>query len=253
MSHSEDVIGMIGGRDVASGPSTGGPGNGRPSDGNGGTRRIRRAVVWGQRLLYVVAAVLLAYTTWVSVDAYLFNAYQSWRLDRMVAEGQTAERLPGELSAELSGEAASASTSAPAAERDLIGRIEIPRLDLSAVIVEGVGSRALRRAVGHIPGTPLPGEAGNVGLAAHRDTYFGVLRHVRAGDRVRIVTPGGVHEYAVELTMVVEPEDTFVLEPYRVPVLTLVTCYPFDYVGPAPRRFIVQAYRVDDGGSDAAP
>ena len=129
----------------------------------------------------------------------------------------------------------------PAAD-GLIGRLEIPRLGLSALVEEGQEEQTLRRAIGHIPGTAFPGAGGNVGLAAHRDTFFRPLRHVQAGDLVRLTTPSGLFEYLVESVQVVEPDRVEVLDPPSSgEVLTLVTCYPFDFVGAAPQRYIVRA------------
>jgi len=122
-----------------------------------------------------------------------------------------------------------------------IGRIEIPRLGISAIVRQGVDDRILSRAVGHVPSTALPGEKGNVGLAAHRDSYFRNLRDVREGDTIRIVSPDGTWEYAVESTEIVRPTNIEVLDPTSHASVTLVTCYPFNYVGHAPKRFIVRA------------
>jgi len=123
----------------------------------------------------------------------------------------------------------------------LVGRIEVPRLQLSALAREGADVRTLRRAIGHIPGTALPGPTGNAGFAAHRDTFFRPLKSVRNGDEVIVTTTRGVFRYLVTGTRVVEPTDVSVLDPTAEGTLTLVTCYPFDYVGSAPQRFIVRA------------
>lgn len=123
-----------------------------------------------------------------------------------------------------------------------IGMISAPRLGLSAVVLEGTGDGVLRRAVGHFSRTALPGEPGNVALAGHRDTFFRPLARVRVGDRITVSTPYGDYDYRVVKTWVVEPTATEVLDSNGdLPSLTLVTCYPFDHVGPAPRRFIVRA------------
>lgn len=126
----------------------------------------------------------------------------------------------------------------------LIGRIEIPRLKIKAVVRSGVDNRTLKRAVGHVPNTPMPGQPGNVGLAAHRDTFFRNLKGVRNGDTIRIVTPKGAFAYEVESTQIVWPKNVEVLYPTVSNVVTLVTCYPFNYVGSAPKRFIVRAKQV---------
>jgi sortase A len=123
----------------------------------------------------------------------------------------------------------------------LIGRLEIRRLGLAAIVREGTDRRTLDLAVGHVVGSALPGERGNVCLAAHRDTFFRRLEGVRKGDSIRITTPDAVWDYTVESLSVVEPGAIDVLASTENAALTLVTCFPFGYVGPAPRRFIVSA------------
>jgi len=126
-----------------------------------------------------------------------------------------------------------------------LGRIEIPSVGVNAVILDGVEGKTLRRGVGHLPGTAYPGESGSrVVLAAHRDTFFRGLRHVNVGDTVRLVVPGLIAVYQIERTEVVKPWQTEVLLPADDDVLTLLTCFPFNYVGSAPDRFVVQARRV---------
>lgn len=109
------------------------------------------------------------------------------------------------------------------------------------MVVEGVKPRSLKLAVGHIPGTALPGEPGNVGIAGHRDTFFRGLRRIRARDTITLTMPYGSYQYSVESTQIVDPTDVQVLQASSEPILTLVTCYPFYYVGPAPMRFVVKA------------
>lgn len=128
---------------------------------------------------------------------------------------------------------------------DLLGEIQIPRVGIDTVVLEGDNTGVLRRGAGHIPGTALPNSSGgNVGIAAHRDTYFRPLRFIRPGDTILLKTPKGSYQYRVQSTRVVEPSDVGVLAHTDQPTLTLVTCYPFYYVGPAPHRFIVRAKEV---------
>jgi LPXTG-site transpeptidase (sortase) family protein len=130
-------------------------------------------------------------------------------------------------------------------EGELIGRVDIPRLKLSAAVAEGDDNATLGKAVGHLPDTPLPWQRrGNVGLAAHRDGLFRGLKNIRVDDEVRVVTPRGEYFYRVRKTRIVNPEDVWVLAPTPTPTVTLITCYPFSYVGHAPQRFIVQAELV---------
>jgi LPXTG-site transpeptidase (sortase) family protein len=132
----------------------------------------------------------------------------------------------------------------PALGSNLVGLLEIPRLGMSAPVVEGDDSNALRAAAGHLPDTPRPWEAGNSAIAAHRDGIFRPLRDIRAGDELRVRTPHGDFRYQVTSTRIVEPTDLSVLEPTDTHTLTLITCYPFNYVGSAPKRFIVRAERI---------
>lgn len=134
---------------------------------------------------------------------------------------------------------------APAAARRIdplvLGRIEIPRIGVSAMVREGVDVGTLAVAVGHVPGTARPGERGNMALAGHRDSFFRALRNIRAGDAIRIHTTERVYDYRVASTEVVGPGETRVLDPSVETVLTLVTCYPFSFLGHAPDRFVVRA------------
>jgi len=127
------------------------------------------------------------------------------------------------------------------AEGDLIGRLEIPRLRISVMVLQGVEDQTLVAGAGHVPGTPSPGSDGNVVIAAHRDTFFRTLERVVPGDRIQIDTATWRHAYIVESTEVVDPNETRVMESRGRRELTLITCYPFYFVGPAPRRFVVHA------------
>jgi sortase A len=189
---------------------------------------LNRVLTWAQRALFVCGALLLGYCGYALVDAWTFQRRESMELDRLLRDRRTtSENVP-----------------AAATEDGLIGRIEIPRLLLSAVVVEGVDKTTLRRAVGHIPGTALPGDPGNVGLAGHRDTFFRSLKNVRIKDEVQLSTLRGNFRYEVESLRVVEPENVGVLASSGENVLTLVTCYPFHYFGSAPQRWIVRARQV---------
>jgi len=131
------------------------------------------------------------------------------------------------------------------AEGEVIGEIQVPRLGLNAIVVQGDSPANLRRAVGHIPKSALPGEWGNVALAGHRDTFFRPLRAIRLGDEIQFKTAQHSLRYVVESIEVVAPNDIQVLDPSTGRDLTLLTCFPFHFVGPAPKRFIVRAHEVD--------
>ena len=137
---------------------------------------------------------------------------------------------------------------------EVIGRLEIPRLRVSTVVVEGDDPAALRFGAGHVPWTRLPAENGNVGIAAHRDTVFRQLRNIAPRDHIKFITKSGFYEFEVNSTEVVRPEDVAVLDSSNRSELTLVTCYPFSYLGPAPLRFIVHARRIPPNGfSETSP
>lgn len=187
----------------------------------------RRAILQScQRLaFYIFLAIgLLAvgYAGYVIADA---RAHQAIQLHKFAHEVPAIEpHLPGV------GEA--------------VGEIQIPRLALRAVILQGDSLQVLRRGVGHLPGTPMPGERGNVGLAGHRDSFFRPLRQIRTGDLITLRTSKGEFHYQVESTLIVSPENTEVLASSGRSELTLVTCFPFHFVGAAPDRFIVHATQV---------
>lgn len=195
-----------------------------PGAGRSGSKALLRL----ERLFLLIGAAALGYYFYVNVEARLYQEMETRELDAILASGPPAMPL---LDA------------APVVQGSAIGRIEIPRLGVSSVIRAGVDARTLRLAVGHIPGTALPGHSGNTGLAGHRDTFFRRLREIRTFDEIRIVTPAGTTFYEVERTRIVKPGDTWVLDDTSIPSVTLVTCYPFTYLGSAPDRFIVRAIR----------
>ena len=128
----------------------------------------------------------------------------------------------------------------------VIGRLEAPTLHTVTTVLEGSDDATLRRASGHIEDTPLPGETGNVGIAGHRDTVFRPLKRAKPGDPLTLTTADRVYRYRISDTFIVDPDDVYVLDPTSTPSLTLVTCYPFEFIGHAPRRFIVKAELVGE-------
>jgi sortase A len=184
-----------------------------------------RVPLWSQRILFASGILMLGYCGFVLVDRWVFQKQETADLERFVPQAQVT---------------------APAAvgPDGLIGRIQIERLGISVVLLEGTSNKTLRRAVGHIAGTALPGQSGNVGIAGHRDTFFRPLRNVQADDLITLTTPGGEYRYRVVSTKIVSPNNVAVLDSDGNQILTLVTCYPFYYLGSAPDRFIVRATRV---------
>lgn len=125
----------------------------------------------------------------------------------------------------------------------LVGMLDVPRLQLSTPVIEGDDDGTLKRSVGHLPDTPMPWEAGNSAIAGHRDGLFRPLKDVKVGDEIRFRTTTDEFRYRVTKTTIVSPDDLSVLERQPQASLTLITCYPFYYVGSAPQRFIVHATR----------
>jgi len=205
---------------------------------------------WLERMLLLVGIVCLG--TWAY--AWLDTAIYQYRENRLLDEAVSDRARPSpavatetdSLDTFRGGATAMQRTSGPIPEGSLVGRIEIPRLEVSAIVLEGTGKKTLRRGVGHIAETPFPEQGGNVGLAAHRDSFFRGLKDVRENDLIMLKTLEGTYDYRVEWTAIVLPEETQVLQNTGAPALTLVTCYPFHYVGAAPERFIVRARRVEE-------
>jgi sortase A len=122
--------------------------------------------------------------------------------------------------------------------------LRIPRIRLVAPVLPGTDDRTLDRGLGHIEHTAQPGTEGNAGIAGHRDGFFRGLKDIALGDVIELETLGGRETYRVERMWVVNPEDVSVLDPTSTPAVTLVTCFPFYFIGSAPQRFIVRAVRV---------
>jgi sortase A len=200
---------------------------------------------------FIVAILALGYVAVTLLDARLYQAREAHRFQSELTASRAsggavvhprAPLLPMPGSEPNYAKVETLATTG--AGRSPLGRIEIGSIGLSSMVLEGVDPKTLRRAVGHIPGTALPGEPGNVVLAGHRDTFFRGLRNIRKGDEITLETLDGSYRYRVDLTQVVAPEYTEVLRGSDDAILTLVTCYPFSFVGPAPQRYIVRAHRI---------
>jgi sortase A len=202
-----------------------------------GVERTRRWMRGVERLLFAIAAVAFVWYGAVRMDASREQAALSREL-----ESSRATLTRTSVPTPANGPAAPG----PPAARSLVGRIDVPRLHLSTLAREGVDTRTLRGSAGHVPGSAMPGQAGNAAFAAHRDTFFRPLSGVRKGDEITVTTPTGEFRYVVSATRVVDPADVSVLRATAEATLSLVTCYPFDYIGSAPQRFIVSA-RLEAG------
>ena len=218
--------------------------------------RMSRSRLWlagFEWLFLLVGLVALDTYVWVNASTVLSQAYQDWAFDQTLrgltpsVRGFVGDEMSWLLGAQRqkveAPEAAQKLQPMPQGKppvlSSVIGRLEIPRLNLNAMVREGADGKTLHQAVGHIPGTALPGYAGNVALAGHRDTFFRALRNIKKDD-----TENGTYRYVVESTDIVGPRDVGVLAASHGQTLTLVTCYPFYYIGSAPKRFIVRAAQV---------
>jgi len=227
-------------------------------------------------LLLLLGLCGVGYYTYATSDAYVYQAYQNWAFDQQISgrRGVTfadylRERTPfGFLVGTKS--PSNVTMGIPPepvrpeqprlAQGSLLGKLEIRRLNLTAMVREGVDANTLKIAVGHVPSTALPNEPGNFAIAAHRDTLFRALKDIRRNDLVTFQSPTGNYTYQILATKIVKPSDVSVLradggglipaamissdhsQPGKL--LTMITCYPFYYVGSAPKRFIVEAKLV---------
>ena len=199
---------------------------------------LTRMLRWGSLTLAVSALTTFTYCGFVLTEAWFFQKEQLRNLETQLTKQVDVAREAVIVPAVLH------RPSKPVSNVGLIGRLEIKRLGLAAIVIEGTDAGTLRHAVGHIPGTALPGSSGNTGLAGHRDTYFRPLQNTKENDLIRLTTTRGVFRYRVVSMKIVHPDDVTVLDPIGRETLTLVTCHPFTFVGDAPMRFIVQAERL---------
>ena len=196
-----------------------------------------------QYVLFAAGFVILGYCFTAWMDSRLRQSEASSELDRILRE--RAGITPPTVTVP--------DNRVTIADGGLVGRVEIPKLHLSAAVFQGADPSVLGHGVGHVDGTALPGQPGNVALAAHRDTFFRGLRNIQKGDSVTVTTETGARTYRVNSTAVVKPTDVGVLAPTLKPTLTLITCYPFYYIGHAPKRFIVRAEEVEDTDASQDP
>jgi sortase A len=202
-------------------------------------QRLVKALVCCQHLFLSMGVFALGYCVIVLAEAAF---YQSWARQEMRAAAESFVKTKTWTDRLLLGDAIlPRQETRPLSEMSEVGKLEIPDIGLSVMIAEGTSGRVLSRAVGHLRDTAFPGELGNVVLAGHRDTFFRRLGSLKTGDVIKVLTPQAQYVYGVRFTRVISPRETWVLDPSDGRTLTLVTCYPFYFIGPAPERFIVRA------------
>jgi sortase A len=186
---------------------------------------LLRSAFW---LFLTLGIAALGYAGYVFGDAHIYQAHERQSFENSRLKDAVLREVPH-----------------PVVDGGVIGEMEVSRLGLKVIVVQGDSPHILRRAVGHIRETSLPGGAGNVVLTGHRDTFFRPLRNIQPGDAITFKTLDAEFRYQVESTAVVPPDDVAVLRPSGRRTLTLITCFPFYYVGAAPNRFIVLARQVE--------
>lgn len=191
---------------------------------------LTKKLAWIEAALFVFGVACLVWVAWSLLDAHRF---QQRALEEVARSATEAGREPG------GDEDLALPSGTP------LARLEVPRLELSVAVAEGTSDQVLRRAVGHLRHTALPGEDGHVVLAGHRDTFFRPLERIELGDRVTVDAPASSEIYEVEWFRIIDPSEHWVLADPGYPALTLITCYPFRFVGNAPQRFIVRARRLE--------
>jgi sortase A len=188
------------------------------------------------RIQYWLSLVLLAGGT-----ALLYVGAREY-FDSRAGQYEAAREFERPVPDEAADRAVTHSVSLQGVHRgDTLAKLKIPRLDTELYVVEGDDAKELRRGPGHLIGTAMPGADGNCVIAGHRDTHFRVLKDIKEGDDILLQTDAGQFLYRVKRTRIVTPDNTSSLQPTAGPVLNLITCYPFYYVGSAPKRFVVEA------------
>jgi len=192
-------------------------------------KRGQQFICWTRRILMLTGVLALTYVALTLFNARLFQNAASHTLEAQIHAEEQRTVIP---------------TKNIVKEGDVLGRIEIPRIALSVIVLQGTTSQTLRLGVGHIAGTALPGESGNVGIAGHRDTFFRGLKDIHTDDEILLQTVSGISRYEVDWIQITASNDGEIVSPTAKSGLTLVTCYPFHYIGPAPERFVVHAHRL---------
>jgi len=195
-------------------------------------RRLSLVLQVVQRITLISGLCLLCWPVFVSAESLLVQ----WAGERQFAstKGARQETI-------VTGKSGASPSRSPVARGSVLGRFEVPRLKLSYVLLEGTDNRTLDKSIGHVEGTGLPGQSGNISIAGHRNTHFRKLEWIRRGDDIVLTSASGQYRYRVEWARLFKTGDIEVLDAAHGPAVTLITCFPFEYVGAAPLRYIVRA------------
>jgi sortase A len=198
--------------------------------------------VWRERSLLTLGLALLVIYAAARIDRFL--AERQLRAFTQLVSSVSAGKPNSAMPMSPPPSAARTPLSKPVNVRkagDPVGVLRVSRIHLEVPVLEGTSALTLNRGAGRIEGTAQPGEDGNIGIAGHRDSFFRGLRDVHVGDAIELTTPAGVSSYVVDRIRIVAPDRVDVLNPAVQPSLTLITCYPFNYLGRAPERYVVTA------------
>jgi sortase A len=222
-------------------------GCGSPSGTDHGQKRRRSCWIWTERALLVSGLVLLAGHGAARVDRILSSRAALKQFADLESSTPAASRRDGrDTKNQQRGRANNGRVSEP--QGAALGVLRIPKIRLEVPLLDGTTDRTLNHAVGRIAGTARPGEQGNLGIAGHRDGFFRGLKDVTVGDAIELRTWHRTDTYVVDHLQIVTPADVWVLERRSRPSLTLVTCYPFYFIGSAPQRYIVTASLTRETG-----
>src|SRR5262245_21388847 len=195
---------------------------------------VTRSLLRGIELLLLVVGGVMVVWCWVVLLQLFYTQHMP-----------VPEPEPAETTQTLPGDGGSTRTVPLPTRGEWLARLEAPSVEMQTTVLEGTDNGTLNRGAGHIEETPLPGQIGNIGIAGHRDTVFRPLRKIQIGDPLQLTTRDRIYRFQITSTTIVDPKDVHVLDPTREPTLTLVTCYPFEFIGNAPRRFSGQARLVN--------
>ena len=200
---------------------------------------MRSILLWTERALIAIAGALLIWCGMTIVDMWQVNSLAA-PLANAVARHATSQPDTTRRSPKI----------APGAR---LAKLEAPVVGLSVTVLEGTENKTLMRAAGHLEHTAFPEEAGNTVIAGHRDTIFRPVRNLHVGDALVLTTLEYVYRYRITAIRIIDPAEVAVLGPTPSRALTLVTCYPFEFIGHAPQRFIVRADLDHEEARSAGP
>jgi sortase A len=203
--------------------------------------RKKRILFAAQITALIVGAVLVGWPAFVFVRSSVVQWFGVRQIDRAYESAKSVDRKNPPAIVSPPAVVVKKPAVRPPAKGSLLAKLEVPRLHMSLVVLEGADLATLDKSIGHVTSTAMPGEYGNIGIAGHRNTHFKKMEWIRQGDEMILTSSEDRYRYLVESIRLVTPDDVEVLDDSLGPAITIVTCFPFEYVGHAPQRFIVRA------------